>query len=199
MRCTSRRNLPHAAAVARLSRGIAARVRCLDLASHWADMPENADVSNWLALGHIREELDALIESAPEFEEPAEAQPEGGYMKAKSKNSWASNVGNILRALETEPELKGAFGFNQMLRTEMVLRPVIVLHASQDRTMQASAPLKPRPVTDADVCRVQAHLQWFGFRSLGKDTAHEAVSTYARNNAYHHSAQPSRCVAVGRY
>ena len=107
-----------------------------------------------------------------------------GYMKTKSKNSWASNVGNILRALETEPGLKSAFGFDQMLRTEMVLRPVIVLHANEDRTMQNAAPFKPRPITDADVCMVQAHLQWFGFRRLGKDTAHEAISTYARN-AFH--------------
>jgi hypothetical protein len=57
----------HAEAVARLSLGIASRVRYLDLALHWPGMPANADVSNWLAVGHSRKELDALIANAPEF------------------------------------------------------------------------------------------------------------------------------------
>ena len=57
----------HAEAAARMSLGIAARVRRLDLALHWPGMPEHADVSDWLALGHTREELDALIAGAPDW------------------------------------------------------------------------------------------------------------------------------------
>jgi putative DNA primase/helicase len=57
----------HADAAARLSLGVAARVRRLDVAKHWPNMPEKADVSDWLAAGHTREELDALIATAPEF------------------------------------------------------------------------------------------------------------------------------------
>src|SRR5262249_34190411 len=58
----------HADATCKLSLGIAKRVRRLDLALHWAGMPKGADVSDWLALGHTREELDALIASAPDYQ-----------------------------------------------------------------------------------------------------------------------------------
>src|SRR5262245_36724077 len=57
----------HADATCRLSIGVATRVRRLDLAPHWPDMPKGADVSDWLALGHTREELDALIAAAPDY------------------------------------------------------------------------------------------------------------------------------------
>jgi Protein of unknown function (DUF3987) len=57
----------HADATASMSLGIAKRVRRLDLARHWRDMPPKADISDWLAAGHTREELDALIERAPDY------------------------------------------------------------------------------------------------------------------------------------
>ena len=52
----------HAEAAASLSHGIAKRVRLLDLAKHWPADPDGGDISDWLAAGHNREELDALIE-----------------------------------------------------------------------------------------------------------------------------------------
>jgi hypothetical protein len=58
----------HADAVCRLSLGIAKRVRHLALAKHWPGCPPGGDVSDWLATGHTREELDALIEQAPDYE-----------------------------------------------------------------------------------------------------------------------------------
>jgi hypothetical protein len=64
----------HADAIVKSLTGIAARVRRLDLALHWPDCPKGGDVSDWLALGHTREELDALIETAPDF---GTAQDEG--------------------------------------------------------------------------------------------------------------------------
>jgi hypothetical protein len=58
----------HAEATCKLSLGIAARVRRLDLKLHWPDMPEKADVSDWLALpGNTREKLDALMAMAPDY------------------------------------------------------------------------------------------------------------------------------------
>jgi hypothetical protein len=57
----------HADAVGRMSLGIAKRVRRLDLAKHWPECPAGGDVSDWLAAGHTREELDALIEQAGEW------------------------------------------------------------------------------------------------------------------------------------
>jgi AAA domain len=57
----------HVEATASMSVGIAARVRVLDLAKHWSAIPHGGDISDWLGAGHSREELDALIERAPDY------------------------------------------------------------------------------------------------------------------------------------
>jgi hypothetical protein len=57
----------HADPTCRLSYGVAKRVRRLDLAKHWPGCPEGGDVSDWLGVGHAREQLDALIEQAPDW------------------------------------------------------------------------------------------------------------------------------------
>jgi hypothetical protein len=56
----------HAGATATMSAGAAKRVRVLALAKHWPECPKGGDISDWLAAGHTREELDALIERAPD-------------------------------------------------------------------------------------------------------------------------------------
>jgi hypothetical protein len=62
----------HADVTCKLSVGLAKRVRRLDIAPHWPGMPKGADVSDWLQLGHTREELEALITGAPDY--PARAE-----------------------------------------------------------------------------------------------------------------------------
>ena len=57
----------HADDVARHLSGVAARVRIIDLAKHWPDIPPKSDISDWLALGHTREDLDALIDQAADY------------------------------------------------------------------------------------------------------------------------------------
>lgn len=106
----------------------------------------------------------------------AGAAPQAGrklYMKSKA--AWACNTGNILLALEQEPELINAFGYDKMLACEVLLRPLF----------KADPNFKPRPITDADVIAVQEYLQWFGFRRLGKNTTFDAVEKYARSHAFH--------------
>src|SRR5262249_50885829 len=95
------------------------------------------------------------------------------YMAKKA--TFASNVGNALTALEREPEIANAFGYDEMQRTEMLLRPLF----GDDPNF------KPRPVTDADVIVVQKWLQSFGFRQLGKDVAHDAINKHARDHVFH--------------
>ena len=56
----------HAAQVAHSLTGIAARVRVLDLAVHWPGCPSKCDVSDLLDTGQTREQLDALIDRAPD-------------------------------------------------------------------------------------------------------------------------------------
>jgi DNA primase len=65
----------HAKATCQCSLGACRRVRRLDLKLHWPDMPEGADVSDWLALpGNSREKLDALMAMAPDYEEGGNEQ-----------------------------------------------------------------------------------------------------------------------------
>jgi hypothetical protein len=104
---------------------------------------------------------------------PGPAPARRSYMKGGS--TWACNTGNVLLALEQDPELIGAFGYDQMLCCDVLLRPLFKLDPS----------FMPRPVTDVDILAVQEHLQWVGFRRLGKDTTHDAVSKYAYGHAFH--------------
>jgi AAA domain len=54
-----------------MSLGIAKRVRRLDLAKHWPEIPKGGDISDWLARGHTREQLDTLIAGAPDYQADA--------------------------------------------------------------------------------------------------------------------------------
>jgi hypothetical protein len=47
-------------------RGIAKRVRILDIGKHWADCPDKGDVSDWLAAGGSAEKLREIVEALPE-------------------------------------------------------------------------------------------------------------------------------------
>jgi putative DNA primase/helicase len=66
----------HADTTCKLSLGIAKRVRRLDLAKHWPEIPKGGDVSDWLAAGHTSEELETLIASAPDYAPTEESQGE---------------------------------------------------------------------------------------------------------------------------
>ena len=55
----------HVAEVATALHGIAARVRVLDLARHWAECPAKGDISDWLVAGGTAEKLKALVEALP--------------------------------------------------------------------------------------------------------------------------------------
>lgn len=98
------------------------------------------------------------------------------YMAAKTELALASNLGNAMLALEREPELAGAFGYDEMRNVEVLLRPLFA---------PADPHFRPRPVTDGDVCQVQNFLQWFGFRKLGLNTTHDAIATHAREHRFH--------------
>jgi hypothetical protein len=58
---------------------VARRLRLLDLARHWRDCPPGGDISDWLAKGGgSREELDALIDGAPDWEPAGDAASPNG-------------------------------------------------------------------------------------------------------------------------
>jgi hypothetical protein len=106
-------------------------------------------------------------------EPPPNPGAKADYMLGKTK--LACNVGNALLALRQEPAIMNAFAFDEMSRTPMLTRPLFVNDPD----------FKARPVKDEDVTKVLSWLQWFQFRRLGKNTMHEAITTYAREHAFH--------------
>jgi hypothetical protein len=89
----------HADKVAAQLRAVAKRVRILELWRHWPDMPEKADVSDWLKKGGgTREQLDKLIEQAPEYDAPADISlddfraymPAHTYIYVPTREMWTA-------------------------------------------------------------------------------------------------------------
>jgi predicted P-loop ATPase len=91
------------------------------------------------------------------------------------KCAAASNVGNALLALRNDPELHDAFGYDEMLRACVLLRPLF----------KTDPDFIARPAEDADVSFVQEYLQWNGLRNISARTVHQAVETRARECAFH--------------
>jgi Protein of unknown function (DUF3631) len=74
----------HANTAARMLVSVAKRVRRLDLAKHRPEIPHGGDVSDWFAAGHTREELEKLIEGAPEYMPQAQAAGQADAQQATS-------------------------------------------------------------------------------------------------------------------
>src|SRR5215831_1266467 len=103
------------------------------------------------------------------------SQPSGKAAYMKGTSIGTSNVGNVLLAFKQEPTVMNLFGFDEMLQTPVLIRPLFTNDPN----------FTPRPATDADATAVQKWLQWFGFRKLGQDTTHQAIAAHARDNAFH--------------
>ena len=56
----------HAGQVAASLRGIAKRVRVLDIGKHWPSCPDKGDISDWLAAGGSAEKLRAMVGALPD-------------------------------------------------------------------------------------------------------------------------------------
>jgi predicted P-loop ATPase len=111
--------------------------------------------------------------------DPNEPPPHPGIIKSDyllGKTKFACNVYNVLKALNQEPTLINLFAYDEMASTEMLMRPLFVSDPN----------FKPRPITDADVTKVQSWLQSsVKFTRLGKNTTHEAIHVHALRNSYH--------------
>ena len=97
-----------------------------------------------------------------------------------NKGYLICNLFNAMTALDQEKATMNLFGFDEMQRYPVVLRPL-----SFAPDAEPAAKFKRRPVTDADVANVQKWLQDFGFRHVGKDTTYDAVHTHARQHGFH--------------
>jgi Protein of unknown function (DUF3631) len=82
----------HADTTCKLSLGIAKRVRRLDLAKHWPEIPKGGDISDWLAAGHAGEELAALIEQAPDYAPIEQPEESRGESRGESQEPSAADA-----------------------------------------------------------------------------------------------------------
>jgi Protein of unknown function (DUF3631) len=100
----------HADHICRASLNVAARVRRLDLAPHWPDIPKGGDVSDWLALGHARDKLQALIEQAPDYVPPEGAKKETSPASGGGTDNTDAELERLakLSAVQYEHERKQA-------------------------------------------------------------------------------------------
>ena len=99
-----------------------------------------------------------------------------GQWKRRGKQGQPlSNLHNALLSLRNAEELRDLFAWDEMLRAEMLLKPLNPREAWEG----------PRPVRDTDVNAVQEWLQGNWLVTMGKDTAFQAVETVARERAYH--------------
>jgi hypothetical protein len=150
------------------------------------------DLTDWVTAGGTRAQLDALIDQAAEYKargtsggpspggpspspSPSPSSKPGGTGYMEGETDLVCNVGNVLHALDHEPEIMNAFGYDEMLRAEILLRPLFTNEPN----------FKSRPVTDADVTGLQAWLQRFGLLTLGVGATHDAVNKHAREHSFH--------------
>ena len=87
-------------------------------------------------------------------------------------------LANAMRALRLDPALTGLLGYDEMLRSAMLMKPLCV-------DGRYDAEYVPRPITDEDVFKLQEWLQIAGLSNVAKDVMHSAVALRASEHSYH--------------
>lgn len=85
------------------------------------------------------------------------------------------NLASVLETLRHAPELQGCFAFDEMAAAPVVMKPFYADDIGPH----------PRLLTDHDVSRLQEMLQLAGLHRVTAETAHQAITTHARTNAFH--------------
>lgn len=88
--------------------------------------------------------------------------------QGNSEGEPRPNLFNAMMALRHDERLHDRYAYDEMLRAP-------VIHADGET----------RPVTDADVSKVQMYLQRQGLETLSRDVAHQAVDLRASERAFH--------------
>jgi hypothetical protein len=101
------------------------------------------------------------------------------------------NAANALLAVQRLPELRTSVAFDQMSLTTILTERLPTI---DDDGAPDDEPL-PRQLSDADVAKVLYHLQWNGLPRLGLDAVRLAVSSHARERAFHPVRDYLRSVA----
>jgi predicted P-loop ATPase len=181
----------HARVVCNALAGSAQRVRYLDLAQFWTDMPEKGDVSDWLDRGGGgAEPLMALAERAAQWlrvassrskpkPPPGDRPPWFAELRRDDRGRVIPDLANVLIALREEQQLKLAMGFNEMLQHSIVMAEWP--HASRALAGEPA----PHETTDDDIARLQEWLQRMGVPRIGREIVGQAVEVFARERRFH--------------
>ena len=152
----------HADQVAKSLLGLAASVQILQL----PELPEKGDPFDWCMAGGTAKLLWQLVEAI-------EAAPGTGgdeetdwlrYAMRDDKGRPLANLANALLGLRSDPKLKDALAFDEMLCAVL---------------------LNGAPIRDVEVTAIQEHLQYAGLRWVTKDTTHSAVDERASERPFH--------------
>jgi predicted P-loop ATPase len=87
-------------------------------------------------------------------------------------------VANALRALRSDPAVKDAIGFDEMLRA------VVLLHEIGQPPMGNVS--EPRPLTDEDITDLQEWMQDIGLKKMPHQVVEHAVNTHSRKSCSYH-------------
>lgn len=165
----------HARAIAKNLAPVARRVRVVELPG----LPVKGDVSDWLAAGGTKEQLEALVAAAPAFEKQSEPRtPDDWFAKhhVDREGCPLSTLYNVMLALRGDPKLAGLLAYNQMLRVPVLCQPV---------PDAGTTALASRPVRDEDVAALQEYIQVTCIKKIGKEVVHQAVDLRAQERAFH--------------
>src|SRR5262249_46821246 len=111
----------HAEATCKLSLGIAKRVRRLDLAPHWPDMPKGADGDDWLAQGHSPDELVGWMAGALDYVTANPEPPPASEPSADADDSADAEITRLAKLKLIE------YGQQRKAAAEKLGVPVLIL------------------------------------------------------------------------
>jgi predicted P-loop ATPase len=89
------------------------------------------------------------------------------------------DLANVLIALRSEPQLRDALAFDEMLQESMLQKTPPIAPNS------APGEAPPKKVNDDDVARLQEWLQHVGMPKVGRETVGQAVELRARDKRFH--------------
>ena len=91
------------------------------------------------------------------------------------------NVANVMIALRGDTALSGAFEFDEMMQTQMLMALLPLAPNGQ----HAGGGPYPRAIRDDDVSQLQEWLQHQALPNVGRVIVHQAVHQRARERSYH--------------
>jgi predicted P-loop ATPase len=110
--------------------------------------------------------------------------PRGGWAEhamLDSRGEPLMNVANTLTAIRLTPEIEQALAYDELLCAAVLMTELPLVQGAKPVTGRTL----PRPVTDEDVTRLQAWLQWNGLAKIGKEIVHQAVDAQSQERSFH--------------